>query len=424
MRLLGPAVLRIGGNSVDTSWWTSNGEPPPIWATGTVTPADLLVLHGLLAATGWRVLLGVNLGHFEPARAADEVHYARAILGGELMGVEIGNEPNAYGNRKDNLRSPTYGVSEYFYEAEAYYKAISTTAPGTPVDGPAWTQQTPWLANIVAFAHTFVELTLHYYPVNNCPASTPSNAVFPPTTTELLSPAVRQQENEALAVFSHAGAVTGRPIRIGETGSGGCSGNAYASPVFASALWSLDWTLRAASSGIQGLNFHGHLGICGPYNQSPVCELAAQPEYYGLLAARQLEGGRFVPTQVVAPATPETPPNLTTWATLTPDRTVKVVIDNFATESPAQLVSISVPDYTAVNEEALVASAAGARNKIALGAAPVNLEGRWRPKPVRLLGLRRPLRVVVQPASAVIVTLSPHRSLRSRRTTMLHRHAR
>lgn len=29
MRLIGPSVLRIGGDSVDESWWTSNDEPPP-----------------------------------------------------------------------------------------------------------------------------------------------------------------------------------------------------------------------------------------------------------------------------------------------------------------------------------------------------------------------------------------------------------
>ena len=77
MRLLGPSVLRIGGNSVDLSWWDSDGEPPPPWATSTVTPADLATLRGLLTATGWRVLLGVDLGHFEPVRAADEARYAR-----------------------------------------------------------------------------------------------------------------------------------------------------------------------------------------------------------------------------------------------------------------------------------------------------------------------------------------------------------
>lgn len=29
MRLLGPSVLRIGGGTIDLSWWTSSGEPPP-----------------------------------------------------------------------------------------------------------------------------------------------------------------------------------------------------------------------------------------------------------------------------------------------------------------------------------------------------------------------------------------------------------
>ena len=69
MRLLGPAVLRIGGNEFDESWWTSHNEPRPSWATNVVTPADLARLRGLLDATHWRVILGVNLGHFDPARA-------------------------------------------------------------------------------------------------------------------------------------------------------------------------------------------------------------------------------------------------------------------------------------------------------------------------------------------------------------------
>jgi hypothetical protein len=87
MRLLGPSVLRIGGHSVDLSWWTSREETPPPWATSTITPTDLSALQGLLAATGWRVLLGVDFGHFEPARVAEEARYAQQILGPELMGI-------------------------------------------------------------------------------------------------------------------------------------------------------------------------------------------------------------------------------------------------------------------------------------------------------------------------------------------------
>ena len=131
MRLLGPSVLRVGGNSVDLSWWTSNGEPPPPWATSTVTPADLSALRGLLTATGWRVLLGVNLGHFEPSRAVDEARYAKRILGKSLLGIEIGNEPDDFG-KKPKLRAPTYSVGEYLQEADAYSQALSTDR-GEPV---------------------------------------------------------------------------------------------------------------------------------------------------------------------------------------------------------------------------------------------------------------------------------------------------
>jgi hypothetical protein len=412
MRLLGPSVLRIGGNSVDFSWWTSSGEPPPPWATSTVTPADLSVLRRLLTATGWRVLLGVDLGHFELTRAADEARYAREILGADLVGIEFGNEPNDYGSPKDNLRQPTYSVGEYLREAEAYRQAVNAAAPGVSVYGPALTQKSSWLIQMGATAHIFAELTQHYYPTSTCPGTPPAPVMPPSTAAGLLSPAVRRSEDVVLQVLAWAGAITGRPTRIGETNSASCGGSASASPVFASALWSLDWVLRAVSSGVRGLNFHGELGLCGPNTYSPICasiddagEVTAQPEYYGLLAASQLEGGRFVPTSLIAP---DPLPNLTTWATLAPGGTVRIAIDNLATAGLAQPVSIQLSGYTAT-EESLVGPATEARSDIVLGTAPVTGKGRWRPKPARLSRVHGFIRVVVRSASAVIVTLRRER---------------
>jgi len=423
MRLLGPSVLRIGGGSVDFSWWTSSGEPPPPWATNTVTPADLSALHGLLSATGWRVLLGVDLGHFEPARAADEARFAREILGADLLGIEIGNEPNSYNRDKVVLRPSTYGVGEYVHEAEAYRQALGTAAPGVAIYGPA-AGKARWLSEMGATARMFTELTEHYYPTGTCPnapsstaLNAPSSTVLPqPTSAELLSPAVRQQENETLNALAQAGAIAGRSTRIGETGTGACGGNSSASPVFASALWSLDWALRAGSSGVKGLNFHGHLGICGSYNQSPICapsteaaqvgDVTPQPEYYGLLAASQLEGGRFVPTRLDAP---HPLPNLTTWATLAPSGTVRIAIDNLATTGLAQPLSITASGYTAT-EEPLAGPSAEARSGIDLGATPVTDTGKWQSRPARLLGRGHSFHVIIRPASAVIVTLHPSHS--------------
>lgn len=414
MRLLGPSVLRIGGSSVDLSWWTSTGEPPPPWATNTVTPTDLVALRGLADATRWRVLLGVNLGHFEPARAADEARVAKQILGSKLLGVELGNEPEIYSdqNSKVILRHPIYGVDEYLSEVEAYRRAVAAEAPGLAVYGPG--SGVRWLTQMGASASVFAELTEHYYPHVTCqvvPSLPSTTAISGPTSAELLSPILRQQENETLSALARTGGLAGRTTRIGETGTGPCGGSSFASPVFASALWSLDWALRAVDSGVIGLNFHGHLGVCGQSTQSPICaptpqaantgNVTPQPEYYGLLAASRLEGGRFVPTNLT---TSEEIPNLTTWATLAPRGNITIAIDNLATVGPAQPVSIRMPGYTAT-EEMLAGSSAAARNDISLGGAPVSASGKWRPRRTRLSRAGRTFPVVVPSATAVIVML-------------------
>jgi hypothetical protein len=422
MRLLGPSVLRIGGGSVDFSWWTSSGEPPPSWATNTITPTDLSALRGLLTATGWRVLLGVDLGHFEPARVADEARYAREILGADLLGIEIGNEPNGYreakGTGKVDLRTPTYGVDEYLREAKAYRQELSAAAPGVAIYGPAL-NGIAWLAQMGVAARMFTELTLHYYPTSACPDAPPSE--LPPTVEGLLSPTVRQQEDKTLKALAQADSAAGRPTRIDETNDiSYCSENTPGSPSFASALWALDWALRAGSAGIKGVNFHGAFGGCAnnAQSQNPICApgreavkvggFTAQSEYYGLLAARQLEGGRFVPTSMIAP---DPLPNITTWATLTPGGTVRIAIDNLTTAGLEQPVSILVSGYTGT-EELLAGPSAAAGSGVTLGGAQVTSKGRWRPRPVRLSHVGHSIRVVVSPASAVIVTLRPGHSRR------------
>jgi len=402
MQLLGSSVLRIGGNSVDLSWWTSSGETPPAWATNTVTPANLSVLRGLLTATGWRVLLGVDLGHFEPARAADEARFAQEILGSSLLGIEIGNEPNAFGGKEQKLRSPSYPVSQYLREVKAYVQAIGASAPGVAVYGPALIQKSPWLLDMGSAARIFTGITQHFYATSTCPGGT---SAVPSTIAGLLSPTERQLEDNVLATLVQAGAAAGRPTRIGETNTTACLGSA-GSPAFASALWALDWSLRAESSGASGLNFAGGFGVCQARGENPICAsndraaragvVAAQPEYYGLLAARQLEGGRFVPTSVSAP---DPLSDLTTWATLAPDGTLKVAIDDLAMAGPGQPVSISVPGYAVSGEEPLTASSARARGGVSLGEASANSEGRWKPRAMSVGP------IVMRPASAMIVTL-------------------
>jgi hypothetical protein len=52
-KLIGPSLLRIGGNSVDKTTWVPNGAGR---TSGQVSPSDIDALAGFLKATGWQVL--------------------------------------------------------------------------------------------------------------------------------------------------------------------------------------------------------------------------------------------------------------------------------------------------------------------------------------------------------------------------------
>jgi hypothetical protein len=423
MRQLGPGVLRIGGDSLDYSWWTSQDEQPPEWATSkaysasVVRPADLTRLHGLLAATGWQVILGVDLGHFDPARAANETSFAEHILGSSLLGFEIGNEPNDYGGQFDMLRPSSYGVANYLEELSTYSVAMRAAAPKIRLYGPdlgAQALQT-WLPVIAANDGTsFAAITQHYYPTTYNGSESKCKPTPIPTALELLSPQVRERENAVLQAIVTAGQIAHRETRITETNTtGSCqsSDGPATSPVFASALWALDWALRSASAGIAGLNFHGYFGICAPDGFNPICapnyaadirgHVIARPEYYGLLAARRLEGGHFIPVHIKGQSVED---DLTAYATKHPDGAITIAISNLGIGiSPSIL--LNVPGYNRATDERLMAPSVGATSGVTFGHASADAGGMIRSRGAAIPSSHGKFRLTLTPTSAVIVTL-------------------
>jgi hypothetical protein len=77
-----------------------------------------------------------------------------------------------------------------------------------------------------------------------------------------------------------------------------CWGAPGTSDVFASALWSLDYTLLLAQAGLTSVEFQGRIAGCASY--SPLCTgrhgaaLFARPDFYGLLAVQQVLPGAFL----------------------------------------------------------------------------------------------------------------------------------
>ena len=135
LRSLGPGVMRFGGISADEqAAWVPAGASKPAWANTAIDEQDLAGIAALAKETGWKVLLTVNLGHYEPKAAAQEAAVAHAQLGPYLAGIEIGNEPDLFPRK--HLRPPGTGVKGYLPQAANYRAAIEAAAPGMPIAGP------------------------------------------------------------------------------------------------------------------------------------------------------------------------------------------------------------------------------------------------------------------------------------------------
>ncbi len=426
LRSLGPGIIRFGGISADTrAAWVDPLSPRPAWAGWTVTPAMLDGVARFARQANWRVLLAVSLAHYDPSTAAREVAAAHAALGPYLAGVEIGNEPDSYAAH--GLRSEPWGVAEYLGQVAAYRQAIAAITPGVPIVGPDVSGSRAFASWATAFAASVhpALLTGHHYPLGCHDAVAPS-------IPRLLSAGVRRAEGGALDRYESLAAAAHVPFRLDETGSVSCGGRAGVSDTFAAALWALDLSVRAMTTGLAGINFEGNPLHCNTY--TPICArttarlnsgvLSPQPEWYALLMTRYLVGDR--PLRVhVAP----TEPNLDAAALLAPDGAVHlVVVDEAPATSRPTALRVSVAGgFSSARVLALTAPSLASQDRVTLGGAAVRADGSW--SAPRRLPVHRPkagtITVDIASGSAALITLIPVRQRAARRAAAAPaRHAR
>lgn len=306
---LNQPVLRFGGNAVDRRFfWTSSKEPVPaagytgseVHPVRVIEPADLTRVNTLLEATGARISLTVDLGHYDPDRAADMMKHASAIFGPRLLSVTVGNEPNGFvynGVRKDG-----YSIEKYLQELGEYARAIHSVAPDLPIAGPGVYDQKWWQPFIDADLPQKKILTFHNYPLYSCDAQDPKGS---PTIANLMSQLMHDRAAEYQAAALKAGTEAGLEVWLPETGIAACPGSNETTKTHASALWAVDYALNAAQLGVTQIGFHSSMLTCkGGPPMSMICSAGAYPQgngdmsgranFFGLSMLAGLDEGKFL----------------------------------------------------------------------------------------------------------------------------------
>jgi hypothetical protein len=390
---LGTSVLRIGGNSVDTTTWSATGAGD---TTGVIAPPDVAALKGFIAATGWSVIYGVNMAADDPTAAAAEATNVEAELGTSLYGFEIGNECDLYSGNGDRPTSWTY--ADFDAQWKTFYSPMHSAASTAAFTGPASAGNvTNWTVPFAADeASVIVLLTQHYYRGNGMsPMSTLAELLLPDQNliTEL-------GELATAATSNHIA----RGYRLSEANSfynGGASG---ISDAYGTALWVIDFLFTNARYGSSGVNFHGGGDGMG---YTPIADLdsvvvEARPDYYGMLLFTLAGQGPLVETDVAT-----TTLNFTAYAVTPTGGETNVVLVN---KDPTATVRATVDLGASATQAAttlLTGPSLGSTTGYTLGGVAVGKDGTWTPVATPSMPVTNmKLTVEVPPASALLVHAS------------------
>jgi hypothetical protein len=316
---LGTSILRIGGSSVDENVWTPNG---PGRTAGQIAPSDVASLAEFVKATGWQCLYAINLGGAAtgattPALAAAEVAYAAEQFGSSLLGIEIGNEPDAYG-APGSYFARNWSLSDFLRLWGEFRSAILASTPAVPITGPAAS------FNVSSWTIPFGEavtrreidmLTQHYYRANGQSASSTAEILVTPDPNLI----------QELAILNSGAQKIGLPFRIDECNSFYNGGAPGVSDAYASSLWVIDFLYNCAQGGSTGTNFHGGWDSPGytPIADSNGAVVDVRPEYYGILLFTLAGQGTLCATQLTAGSL-----NATAYAVKTASGGINLVVVN------------------------------------------------------------------------------------------------
>jgi hypothetical protein len=336
MRNLGAGILRLGGNSQDNSCWDRAQAPHPDACEAALDSADLALWAAAARASGWKLIVGLNLKQNDPAWAVREVTegIARAIPTRDVFALEPGNEPDLFG--RTPYRARPYTAADQAREFMAYARAFraAPAARRYPLAGPATCCGWRNAEDLGVFLDSAARLPLKWVTVHNYSATTCNGQTV--SIARLLSRELMARFDSEARPLATVAREHKLPIAMAETNSASCGGMPGVSNAFAAALWGLDYSFTLAEAGFVGVSLHTSYRPGGGSSYNPVDTYAtqsasggweyrnvAEPLYYALyLFARHASGARLLPV------TTETGANVTAYAVSRAGGEVRVFVLN------------------------------------------------------------------------------------------------
>jgi hypothetical protein len=418
LNAVGGGVLRIGANSVDETTWTPDGSGE---TSGQVAPSDIANFASLIkACPRWKVIYGVNFrgkdgSSASPALAASEAAHAAQQLDRQLLGFEIGNEPDLYGDGITYdifLNGGTISGGVEISGWNQFAAAIQTAVPHAVFTGPAASSDNEGWAEEFATSEAgkIALLTEHYYISNYSSAAPSISGMLTYPSPHLIT---------ALKNLQAAASANGMPFRIDECNSYFASKNpAGVSNAFAAALWAIDFIFTNAQYGSSGVNFHntGDTSGYAAIGESDSVVNAVQPLYYGLFFVshifRESRSGVLLESSLTASGVA-----LTAFVVGSEHGTY-VVLNNKDTANAATVTITGFPG-SAQRAGVLTLASAGSTpsaqlsnlgiynegSPITFGGQPVSLDGQWYGIPTEAPISKSGVTVNVAAATAALVQI-------------------
>jgi hypothetical protein len=293
-----------------------------------------------------------------------EVAYAVEQFGPSLIGIEIGNEPDAYGD-SGSYYAGNWSLSKFLTLWGQYRSAILATSPTVPITGPAASYNVSTWTIPFGQAVTKSEismLTQHYYRADGESASSIAAYLITPDPNLVGEAAKLQAACQGIGV----------PYRMAECNSfydGGANG---VSDSYASSLWVIDYLFNCAQGGAEGVNFHGGGNGAGytPIADSDGSVIGARPEFYGILLFALAGQGTLYETELSVGSL-----NATAYAVKTSSGGLNIVVVNKDLTQNLQLTAQFPQSLSSATLLAMTQLTSGATEADLTAIAGVTIQG-------------------------------------------------